>query len=177
MGEIASQITSLTIVYSTVYSDADQRKHQRSASLAFVRGIPRGPVNSPHKWPVMRKMCPFADVIMVNGFAKCPWANFSQFNYRITVKENHTLSNWKLIFRIQVSVSMQNTSIETLDDNVAVSVAHSWRVACVIWFIEYSHQTWQVIKFTKVSNGLTFGVTSITFKSEVITRKKKNKIK
>ena len=37
MGEIASQITSLTIVYSTVYSDADQRKHQSSASLAFVR--------------------------------------------------------------------------------------------------------------------------------------------
>ena len=56
MGAIASQITSLTIVYSIVYSDADQRKHQSSAS--------RGPVNSPHKWPVTRKMFPFADVIM-----------------------------------------------------------------------------------------------------------------
>ena len=64
MGAIASQITSLTIVYSTVYSDADQRKHQSSASLAFVRGIHRGPVNSPHKWPVTRKMFPFEDVIM-----------------------------------------------------------------------------------------------------------------
>ena len=42
MGAIASQLTSLTIVYSTVYSDADQRKHQSSASLAFVRGIHRG---------------------------------------------------------------------------------------------------------------------------------------
>ena len=49
---------------STVYSDADQRKHQSSASLAFVRGIHRGPVNSPHKWPVTRKMFPFDDVIM-----------------------------------------------------------------------------------------------------------------
>ena len=65
MGAIASQITSLTIVYSTVYSDADQRKHQSSASLAFVRGIHRGPVNSPHKWPVTRKMFPFDDVIMI----------------------------------------------------------------------------------------------------------------
>ena len=65
MGAIASQITSLTIVYSTVYSDADQRKHQSSASLAFVRGIHRGPVNSPHKWPVMRKMFPFDDVIRI----------------------------------------------------------------------------------------------------------------
>ena len=64
MGAIASQITSLTIVYSTVYSDADQRKHQSSASLSFVRGIHRGPVNSPHKWPVTRKMFPFDDVIM-----------------------------------------------------------------------------------------------------------------
>ena len=64
MGAIASQITSLTIVYSIVYSDADQRKHQSSASLAFVRGIHRGPVNSPHKWPVTRQMFPFDDIIM-----------------------------------------------------------------------------------------------------------------
>ena len=55
MGAMASQITSLTIVYSTVYSGADQSKHQSSASLAFVWGIHRGPVNSPHKWPVTRK--------------------------------------------------------------------------------------------------------------------------
>ena len=65
MGAIASQITSLTIVHSTVYSDADQRKHESSASLAFVWGIHRGPVNSPHKWPVTRKMFPFNDVIMI----------------------------------------------------------------------------------------------------------------
>ena len=66
MTTMASQITSLTIVYSIVYSDADQRKHQSSASLAFVWGIHRGPVNSPHKWPVTRKMFPFDDVIMRN---------------------------------------------------------------------------------------------------------------
>ena len=71
MGAMASQITSLTIVYSTVYSDAYQRKHQSSASLAFVRGIHRGPVNSLHKWPVTRKMFPFHDVVMClnNGLA------------------------------------------------------------------------------------------------------------
>ena len=61
---MASQITSLTFVYSTVYSGADQRKHQSSASLAFVWGIHRRPMNSPHKWPVTRKMFPFDDVIM-----------------------------------------------------------------------------------------------------------------
>ena len=63
MGTMASQITSLTSVYSTV-SGADQRNHQSSASLAFVWGIHRGPMKSPHKWPVTRKMFPFDDVIM-----------------------------------------------------------------------------------------------------------------
>ena len=64
MGAIASVITSPRIVYSAVYSDADQRKHQSSASLAFVQGIHWGPVNSPHKWPVTQNMFPFDDVIM-----------------------------------------------------------------------------------------------------------------
>ena len=64
MSTIASKITSLAIVYSTVYSGTDERKHQSSASLAFVRGIHRWPVNSPHKGPVTRKMFPFDDVIM-----------------------------------------------------------------------------------------------------------------
>ena len=64
MGAIASQITGLTIGYTIVYSDADQRIHQSSASLAFLRGINRGPVKSPHKWPVTRKMFPLDDIIM-----------------------------------------------------------------------------------------------------------------
>ena len=64
MTMLASQITSLTVVYSIVYSGVNQRKHQSFASLAFVREIHRGPVNFPHKWPVTRKMFPFDDVIM-----------------------------------------------------------------------------------------------------------------
>ena len=64
MGAIASQITSLTIVYSADYSGVDQSKHQSSASLAFVWGIHRGPVNSPHKGPVTRNEFPFDDVII-----------------------------------------------------------------------------------------------------------------
>ena len=69
MVTMASQITSLTIVYSTVHEGADQRKHQSSASLAFVRRIHQGSLNSPHKWSVTRKMFLFLDVIMskING--------------------------------------------------------------------------------------------------------------
>ena len=65
MGTMVSQITSLTIVYSTVYSGADQGKHQSSASLAFVRGNSRVTVYSPHKWPVMLKMFISNDVTMI----------------------------------------------------------------------------------------------------------------
>ena len=64
MSGMASQITSLTIVYLTVHSRLRSKKYQSSASLAFVRGIHRWPVNSLHKGPVTRKMFPFDDVIM-----------------------------------------------------------------------------------------------------------------
>ena len=62
MSAMASQITDVSIVYSTVCSGADKRKHQSSAALAFVTGIHRWPVNSPHKGQVTRKM--LDDVIM-----------------------------------------------------------------------------------------------------------------
>ena len=74
MGMMASQITSLAVVYSTIYSGADQRTHQCSASLAFVL-----PVNSLHKGPVMQKMFPFDDVIMqLDNYSvhRCPTMMF-----------------------------------------------------------------------------------------------------
>ena len=61
MSAMASQITSLTTVYLTVYSRADQRKHQSSASLAFERRIHRWPANFPHKGPVTQNMFPLDD--------------------------------------------------------------------------------------------------------------------
>ena len=80
MGAMASQITSLTIIYSTIHSGADQRKHQSSASLAFVR------VNSPHKWPVTRKIFPSEDVIMTYSLSEI---------YRISQDFEHTV--WDLL--------------------------------------------------------------------------------
>ena len=64
---MASQITDVSIVCSTVCSGADQIKHQSFASLAFVRGIPRWPVVSSNKGLVTRKMFPFDDVIMLHN--------------------------------------------------------------------------------------------------------------
>ena len=70
MSAMASQITSVSIVCSTVCPSADQRKHQSSASLAFLWGIHQWPANSPHK-PVTWKMFPFDDVIMLCGHHPC----------------------------------------------------------------------------------------------------------
>ena len=67
MSAMASQITGVPIVCWTVYSSTDQRKHQISASLTFVKGIHRWPMGSPHKGPVTRKMFPFDYDIM------CKW--------------------------------------------------------------------------------------------------------
>ena len=63
MKVMAFQIIGVSFNYLTVVSEADQRKHQSSGSLAFVQGIHRWPVNSPHKRPVTRKMFPFDDVM------------------------------------------------------------------------------------------------------------------
>ena len=63
-GAMVSQVTSLMLFYSTVYSRRRSKKHKSSASLAFVRGIHRWPVNSPHKGPLTRKKFPFDDVII-----------------------------------------------------------------------------------------------------------------
>ena len=65
MGVIESQITSLTIGNSIVYSGADQRKYKSPVSLARVRGIHRWWVNFLQELPVTQKMFPFDDVNMI----------------------------------------------------------------------------------------------------------------
>ena len=103
MTMLASQITNLMVVYSIVYSGVNQRKHQSSASLAFVREIHRGPVNFPHKWLVTRKMFPFDDVIM--WYTKCTsrhsnWPNYvqealgSRQPITISIKTTHHMKYW-----------------------------------------------------------------------------------
>ena len=62
MSAMASQITGVSIVCSSVCSGADQRKHQSSAPLAFVRESTGWAVDSPHKGPVTRKKFSFDSV-------------------------------------------------------------------------------------------------------------------
>ena len=64
MSAMASQITGVFSVYSTVCPGANQGKHQSSASLAFVRGMHQGTVDSRYKRAVTRKMFPFDNAII-----------------------------------------------------------------------------------------------------------------
>ena len=111
MGAIAYQVTSLTIVYSAVYSDADQRKHQSFASLAFVRGIHRGPVNSPHKWPVTRKIFPFDAVIME---CLCCWSRPSDSSHCLS----HCWLNFSLSFGFNCNHSTRSWICTCYDNRV-----------------------------------------------------------
>ena len=79
MGAIASHTTGVSIVYSMVCSCVAQIKHQSSASLDFVRGIHRWPVDFPHKWPLTWKMLPFDDIIMVSSTAPGERGNNSKY--------------------------------------------------------------------------------------------------
>ena len=125
MVAIESQITSPTTAYSTVYWDVDQRKHQSSASLASVRGIHRGPVNSPHKWPVTRKMFPFDDVIMY----LFTWlSHYSPFN---SCMEN--ISNFHMLFCFQQHANKLEFLIEIgVHDFLFLPPCHGLNVKCML---------------------------------------------
>ena len=127
IGTMESQITSLTIVYATVYSGADQRKHHTSASLAFMRGIHRSPVNSPNKWPETWKMFPFDDVIM-------SWAYF----YKRVL---YSYEQWTTLQRLEIYYTRKMTSTYRMChlNWVLPSVIHVARPPtlsqCLIFFI------------------------------------------
>ena len=98
MSVMATRITSLTIVYSTVYSGEDQGKHQSSVSLALVRGIHWWPVNSLHKWPVTRKMFPFDNVIRMILHKTCSGSGSDTY-FSVQKLENQMLQfTWHLKF-------------------------------------------------------------------------------
>ena len=136
MSTMASQITSLTIVYSSVYSDADQRKHQSSASLAFVRRIHRRPVNSPHKWPVTRKMFPFVDVIMQVG----RW-NLEKSRGNSYVKRDHPpwpLCVINVLIDAPTDQPVEKTYLAHYDDVIMTMLASQITSLTVVYSIVYS---------------------------------------
>ena len=131
------------------YSGADQGKHQNSSSLAFVWGIQRWLVNSPHKWPVTRKMVPFDHVIMqfiLVHDTQCILLNIYDFEY-IYPDQTIWLKKAKLISQNIAAVLVAN------EDAIAnrliathqiwckpkFTLIVNWRRHCIFFFIK-SHQ-------------------------------------
>ena len=141
---LASQITSLTVVYSIVYSGVNQRKHQSSASLAFVLEIHRGPVNFPHKGPVTRKMFPFDDVIMlIVRYVVFLWIRPYLAETRNVNDHNCSVSNlWKQSFALvmdnaQCKLAIKITCFHGYDMTsliYVVSCLKGWDLK-QIWFV------------------------------------------
>ena len=163
MGAIASQITSLTNVYSTVYSGADQRKQQSSASLAFVRGIHRWPVHSPHKGPVTRKMFPFDDVIMYRAtnytasFQAQGKTNASPTtNPTLTSMSFYTLAKWTRYIYQSCIISFGKHLI--LDHTFEMRSGLWQCISCNIW-LGYHRQAQKLSLTKKLTQTVCFAIT------------------
>ena len=94
MSAMASEITSLTIVYSTTYSRRRSKKTSKLRVTGLVRRIHWWLVNSPHKGPVTRKMFPIDDVIMLmipnkilSAVGLKHLSNLNVFNFVLMCKE------------------------------------------------------------------------------------------
>ena len=121
------------------------KKHQSSASLAFVRGIHRGPVNTPHKCPATRKVFPFDDVIIWiticgSRVRQFPHENHWQIASRMTEKSLFTATNalffLKLYFKAWTQSSAKNNhrslistlSLRTVFFYLTLWRHHNWSV-------------------------------------------------
>ena len=141
MSTMVSQITGVSIVCSTVGLGADQRKHISSASLVFVWGIHRSPVNSPHKRPITRKMFPFDDVIMICRIPSI------KTNHKDSIKRSADFYSSSLdkmtanfaedIFKcillnendkIAIQISMKFVPMGTIDNMPAMVQTMAWRL-------------------------------------------------
>ena len=141
MDMMASEITSLTFVYSTVCSGTDQRKHRNSASLAFVRGINRWLVNSLHKGSGTRKMSPFDGVIMhslalshwyhvsvAGDVLMCSTMNFRQRMAWLAVSLYLGATCWIMYYIFEISDSYNVFALDHVDKfhKPSESGAQSW---------------------------------------------------
>ena len=117
MTAMASQITSLTIVYSNFFHGQIKESIKAPASLAFVRGIHRWPMNSPHKGPVTRKIFQFDDVIMcfsnhMGDVSRVSWWRH-QVSQSILASAPKMMKLWFHIYTLSFRLSFSD-KIETI---------------------------------------------------------------
>ena len=130
----------VSVICSIVCSGADHRKHQSSASLAFVRGMHRWPVDSPKKGPVTRNKFPFDDVIMKvtkqNG--NCVYsfiytlfqsitelASMPAFVCQRPILQKGTFKSWNISFKQYIYIYVHQWSTDLLNVHLQLICAYS----------------------------------------------------
>ena len=136
MSTMVSQITDVPLFCSTV-GQAQIKKHQRSASLAFVRGIHWWPVNSPHKRPVTRKMFPFDDVIMGAPY----WWKYTCYQLMPCFQSCPTGPHWwpLTLVQLMVGVVRQQLLPGPLSTTLLDAKWCHYRPMCHIGFMTHKH--------------------------------------
>ena len=135
MSALASQITSLTIIYSTTYPGADERKYHSSASLAFVRRIYRWPVN--YKGPVTRKMFPSDDVII--------WTQ----QHNMSRNVSYCITQWTVwsescvTVRVNTATSISPGGAKYITGNIEVFILHFLSFLTPVQIVERIPSQWK----------------------------------
>ena len=185
MRMMASQITSVSIVHSTVCSGADQRIHQSSVSLAFVSGIHRWPMNSPHKGQITRKMLPFDDVIMLQlytmVFYSMVFSNFLKYPSSTFQKTQLTMNPFMFILmsgfgeatsHIAAKIACFQTGGKSLFSAMATTLTYILTLLCfngANHILIFSLATQPSIKISSIKTAQSTDVHNFQFIEYVLT--------
>ena len=145
-------VTSLTIIYSTIYSGTDQRKHQSSAPLVFVGGIHRWHVNSPHtngqwggkRFHLMTSSCCW--------FWQAPWPIYKDHTGRASfhfVTISWYTPKWPL------TTGKENSHVQ-----ICLEICFSWKcqdfvgwlwqqIPCTEKMLTHGKPTWASLQYTE----------------------------
>ena len=161
MSMMATQIAGISIVYWSVSSGADQRKHRSSVPLAFVREIHHWPGNSQHKRPVKWKIFTFDDIIM---FSHVTWRISSTIaamrhdrkcKYTFTFPEMNStqrLTHITCKFSDVRSLTCQKTNIIFFRENDNLFLAEHALVNHLAPYIKYQQVGWKKINAIEINH-------------------------
>ena len=158
MNPMAAQIISLIIVYSSVHSGADQRNHQSSASLAFVWGVQRWPVNSPHKSPVTRQcfhlMTSWFLYINIGRNTGCYKRNQPTTHRDIPSNELSDTHNKNYKRLYDKTLSFTTSMVIFWKTNCWISANQRCCASILVWFLQRVHTIFTSISSLKRPQGM-----------------------
>ena len=165
MSAMTSQTSGVSVIYSIVCSGENQRNHQSSASLPFVRGIHRPPVNSLHKGPVTWKTFPFDYVIMKDeeGAWEIYATGMQGFGSWYHIQRNHSFMALVIAMKTHRCVFFG----PSLSDKTSLSHPVLIQTRVAVWYQQANFFNWSLLKYVALqichsSNARAYIVTCVT---------------